>query len=214
MAFFGASEHKKIVLQEPYDCAVNSSRGVVSFRSKVLKADKKGIYINDSSGLSGAELKGKAIRIRYYRKNGAFEYLSKIINVVSSPQAKLLYLTLPDKVKRIERRRFPRKDAKGTLSIQLSNHIGGTASGSLKSLSLGGIRFTTMKAGIFSANSKPVGQTLTVKVLDGVLKGQSFDGKVVGAQIDATMRDIVIVRFAFLKLDPVVKDQIARLTRF
>lgn len=184
-----------------------------TFDVRVEDIDGKGI-VTSPPDLGGASMPlGSEVLVRYYRKDSAYQFLTKIIAWEERGRRPSMRIGFPSQITRYQRRQFARAEIEGSVRFYLTaDEL--PSRGYLNDVSAGGVNFSTQQVGLFAKSLSPVGRRLLFDImLSGGDEFIGLPGEIRRVTPDLKNKGFVTVQVRFMNLQPKVKQALEDLTR-
>ncbi|MDP8207488.1 MAG: PilZ domain-containing protein [Candidatus Electryonea clarkiae] len=130
---------KKLHINERLTCRLELDDKVFTFDEKIIGLDSGGILIGEPDVGEKSIQIGQSVLVRYYRPDSAYQFISKILDIVEKGSKFLFRLSFPAQITRYQRRIAARVDMEGTVVVRKSGEESTPLRGFLLNISTGGV---------------------------------------------------------------------------
>lgn len=204
---------KKLYIRERVTCRVEIKDKVLTFEQRIQGLDGKGILISEPD-LAGLELPpGYPILVRYYRRDSAYQFVSKVSGYEEQNRLRLMRIAFPTRITRYQRRKYPRAVLEGTVQARIADWPN-PVRGYVRNISAGGLLCSLPKVGIFNTAISPVGRSIGLNLT--LSTGDTF--LEIRAEIKRVAKDTrsdthILVHLEFETLLDRQRDKLTQITR-
>ncbi|MBZ0265071.1 PilZ domain-containing protein [bacterium] len=201
----------QLFVHERVVCRAELDGRIFSFSTEIVDVIGKGLFISHPDLAEYEIEEGQEILVRYFRKDAAYQFLSRVIGIEESTGPLFLLIAFPARITRLQRRKYIRATMDGSVLFRSDIGEKSPMQGELLSISLGGLQMATPRTGIFSDRFKPVGRNLSMAISPE--KWDSFNamGTIKRVYQDPESLTWLRVQVEFTSLDSAIKNKLVEL---